>query len=82
MEARYIQQSAYRDKLAEEIANGIRSRGSVRNTLSSSGLTVPLQPFIDQTRVRDPDLRRKKRPAKKSKRKSSSPKKSSTNTEG
>jgi len=74
-EARNIQNSAYRDRLAENIAAGVRGRGSVRNTVSAQPLTIPLQPFIDQTRVRDPDLR-KKRPGKRSKRKSSSPKKS------
>jgi N-acetylmuramoyl-L-alanine amidase len=71
-EARNAQNTSYRQKLADSIAAGVRTRGAVRNTASSQ-TTVPLQPFIDQTRVRDPDLSRKKRSAKK-RRKSSSKK--------
>jgi len=71
MEAQYAQSVSYRQKLAEEIARGIRGRGSVATSSSSKLLaansaTVPLQPFIDQTRVRDPDLSRSKRSAKRS----------------
>ena len=56
-EARYAQTVAYREKLADEIATGISGRSSV---VSASGPAVavavadggvPLQPFIDQTRV-------------------------------
>ena len=69
-EARNAQNPAYRQKLAEAIAGGIRSRASVRTSSLGATTTIPLQPFIDQTRVRDPDISRK-RSAKRSKRKSS-----------
>jgi N-acetylmuramoyl-L-alanine amidase len=65
-EARNVQNSAYRQRLADAIAAGVRGRETVRNTVSSQ-LTIPLQPFIDQTRVRDPDLSRKKRRSARSK---------------
>jgi N-acetylmuramoyl-L-alanine amidase len=59
-EAQYAQSVNYRQTLAEQIARGIRSRTLVA---SSSGTRVasvetapPLQPFIDQTRVRDRDI--------------------------
>jgi N-acetylmuramoyl-L-alanine amidase len=76
-EAQYAQSVSYRQKLAEEIARGIRGRGSVASSASSKLLavnsaTVPLQPFIDQTRVRDPDLSRSKRSAKRSSKSKSS----------
>src|SRR6266404_1938022 len=56
-DAEYAQLGSYRQQLAEEIARGIRSRGSVVSTASSTRLAansaaVPLQPFIDQTRIR------------------------------
>jgi N-acetylmuramoyl-L-alanine amidase len=80
-EAQYAQDSAYRQKLALEIAHGIQNRASVahipgatRIVSSSSDATlepetVPLQPFIDQTHYRDPDLSRSrhKRSSKSSK---------------
>jgi len=82
-EAQYAQSVNYRQKLAEEIARGIRNRGSVANVSSSTRVAeasaaVPLQPFIDQTRVRDPDLSRSKHSKKSAKSKSKSRKKSST----
>ena len=52
-EAQYAQTSSYRQQLAEQIARGVRAAGSTRVASASS---VPLQPFIDQTRVRDPDI--------------------------
>jgi len=67
-EAQYAQNAAYRQKLALEIAHGIQNRSSVARIAgatriaSSSSVTelepetVPLQPFIDQTHYRDPDL--------------------------
>jgi N-acetylmuramoyl-L-alanine amidase len=78
-EAQCAQSAAYRQKLAEAIARGVRSRGSVSGSsrLASRG-TVPLQPFIDQTRVRDPDLSSKRSSKKSAKSKSSKSKKSST----
>jgi N-acetylmuramoyl-L-alanine amidase len=72
-EAQYALSSAYRQKLALEIAHGIQNRASVSriagatrivSNSSSAALepeTVPLQPFIDQTHYRDPDLSRSKR---------------------
>lgn len=70
-EAQYAQNASYRQKLAEEIARGIRNRYSVANSSTGARVasteTVPLQPFIDQTRVRDPDLSRGKRSHKSSK---------------
>jgi len=88
-EAQYAQNSAYRQKLALEIAHGIQNRSSVariagatRVVSSSSSTelepeTVPLQPFIDQTHYRDPDLvrsrhRRGSKSSSSSKRKKSS----------
>ena len=88
-EAQYAQNSAYRQKLAFEIAHGIQNRSSVariagatRVVSSSSSTelepeTVPLQPFIDQTHYRDPDLvrskhRRSSKSSSSSKRKKSS----------
>jgi N-acetylmuramoyl-L-alanine amidase len=71
-EAQYAQNSAYRQKLALEIAHGIQNRSSVaqipgatRIVSNSSDMslepeTVPLQPFIDQTHYHDPDLSRSK----------------------
>src|SRR5882724_10294329 len=91
-EAQYALSSAYRQKLALEIAHGIQNRASVSriagatrivSSSSSSALepeTVPLQPFIDQTHYRDPDLARSKhkRSSKSSKSSSSKRKKSSS----
>lgn len=71
-EAQYAQSSAYRQKLAEEIARGIRGRSGT--TASSIGTSVPLQPFLDQTRVHDPDISRSKHSKKSSRHKSSSKK--------
>jgi N-acetylmuramoyl-L-alanine amidase len=64
-EANYAQSAAYQQKLAEEIARGVRERSLVASTSSANRLaanntTVPLQPFIDQTHYRDPDLSRSK----------------------
>jgi N-acetylmuramoyl-L-alanine amidase len=64
-EARNTLSTAYRQNLAANIARGIQNRSAVAGTSSSGQLvaegSIPLQPFIDQTRVRDPDLTRKKR---------------------
>jgi N-acetylmuramoyl-L-alanine amidase len=85
-EAQYAQNSAYRQKLALEIAHGIQNRASVANIRgatriasdsSSAALepeTVPLQPFIDQTHYHDPDLARSKHKRSKSSSKSTSSK--------
>ena len=78
-EAQHALSPAYRQKLAVEIAHGIQNRASVSrfagatrivSSSSSSALepeTVPLQPFIDQTHYRDPDLSRSKRGKRSSK---------------
>jgi N-acetylmuramoyl-L-alanine amidase len=54
-EAQYAQTIGYRQKLADEIARGIRNRYSVASRTSAMGVasteTVPLQPFLDQTRM-------------------------------
>jgi len=75
-EARNAQNSGYRQVLAENIARGIRNRSAVAGTSRSEQLVaegaIPLQPFIDQTHVRDPDLTRKKRSHRSSKHKSKS----------
>ena len=84
-EASYVQSAAYRQKLADEIARGVRNRGSVANSrvtnapasesLATAAEAVPLQPFLDQTHVHDPDLSRSKHGKKstsKSKKSSSS----------
>jgi N-acetylmuramoyl-L-alanine amidase len=68
MEARYAQNPVYRQKLADEIARGINSRNNVRtSSLGTNIPSVPLQPFIDQTRFRDPDLSRSKHSKKRRK---------------
>src|SRR5437879_5280097 len=78
-EANYAQSAAYRQKLAEEIARGVRERSlvastSAANRLAANNTTVPLQPFIDQTHYRDPDLTRSKHKRSKSSSKSTSSK--------
>ena len=60
-EADYAQSAAYQQKLAEEIARGIRERSlvastSAANRLAANNTIVPLQPFIDQTHYRNPEL--------------------------
>jgi N-acetylmuramoyl-L-alanine amidase len=69
-EASYVSSAPYRQKLADEIARGVRNRGSVANSrvtnapasesLATAAEAVPLQPFLDQTHVHDPDLSRGK----------------------
>jgi N-acetylmuramoyl-L-alanine amidase len=81
-EANYAENAAYRQKLAEEIAAGVRARwavaGSSTATRTAVEGNVPLQPFIDQTRVHDPDISRSKKSRKK---KSGSKKKSSRSSD-
>jgi N-acetylmuramoyl-L-alanine amidase len=60
-EAAYISKSSYRQKLAEEIAAGIRERSNVRSSTSSTRVaTIPLQSYIDQTKVSSKRSRKKK----------------------
>ncbi len=78
-EGEYAQTASYRQKLAEEIAAGIRSRSSVASRLTSTRVataeTIPYQPYIDQTRVHNSSSSRSRK--KSSKSKSSKKKKSS-----
>jgi N-acetylmuramoyl-L-alanine amidase len=80
-EAAYAQSASYRQKLAEEIAAGVRGRNSVGSPLSSTRVatseTIPLQPYMDQTRVSSSGHRKSKRSHKKSARKKKSSSKSS-----
>ena len=88
-EAQYAQSSAYQQKLAEEIGRGIRERSlvastSAANRLAANNTTVPLQPFIDQTHYRDPDLVRskhRKRSSKSSSKSTSSKNKKSSDSD-
>src|SRR6266849_2276235 len=54
-EGEYAQTASYRQKLAEEIAAGVRGRFSVTSTLTSTrgatGESIPLQSYTDQTNV-------------------------------
>jgi N-acetylmuramoyl-L-alanine amidase len=83
-EAAYVQNASYRQKLAEEIAAGVRSRGSVASSRSTTRVataeSIPLQPYIDQTRVAESkkSRSRSKRSAKKTSRKKKSSKRSSS----
>src|SRR5437899_813734 len=79
-EGAYAQTASYRQKLAEEIAAGVRGRNSVTGALSTTRVatseTVPLQPYIDQTKVASSEHRKSKRSHKKSARKKKSSSKS------
>jgi len=79
-EGAYAQTASYRQKLAEEIAAGVRGRNSVTGALSTTRVatseTVPLQPYIDQTKVASSEHRKSKRSHKKSTRKKKSSSKS------
>ena len=76
-EAQYAQSATYRQQLADAIARGVRERSMVAssssaNRLAANTATVPLQPFIDQTHYRDPDLVRHRKRSSKSSSKSTS----------
>src|SRR5438105_8516097 len=75
-EAAYAQNSSYRQKLAQEIATGISGRNSVGGALSTTRVatteSIPLQPYIDQTKVSQSERRHSKRSHKKSARKKKS----------
>src|SRR6266516_7403860 len=82
-EATYIQKSSYRQKLAEEIAAGIRERSNVRSSTSSPAVaTIPLQPYIDQTKVSSSQRSRSKHSRKRSSKSSKKKKKKSTKSAG
>jgi N-acetylmuramoyl-L-alanine amidase len=71
-EAAYAQSVSYRQKLAEEIAAGVRGRNSVGSGFSTTRVatseSIPMQPYIDQTKVSQ-SSHRSKRSHKKSTRK-------------
>src|SRR6266550_4753265 len=75
-EGQYVQTAAYRQKLAEEIAAGVRGRNFVGSALSPTRVatseSIPLQPYIDQTKVTKSEHRRSKHSHKKSARKKKS----------
>jgi len=86
-EAALAQTASYRQKLAEEIAAGVRGRNTVASARSTTrvatGESIPLQPYIDQTRVAKSKGRRSKRSHKKTtrrKKSSSKPAKSEAKT--
>src|SRR5213082_1994342 len=75
-EAAYAQTASYRQKLAEEIATGVRGRNSVTSARTSTRVatseSIPLQPYIDQTKVAKSERPRSKRSHKKSARRKKS----------
>src|SRR5438874_7602606 len=75
-EAAYAQNTSYRQKLAQEIAAGISGRNSVGGALSTTRVatteSIPLQPYIDQTKASQSERRHSKRSHKKSARKKKS----------
>ena len=83
-EGAYAQSASYRQKLAEEIAAGVRGRNSVGSSFSTTRVataeTIPTQPYIDQTRVAKSSHRKSKRSHKKSARKKKKSSKSEART--
>ena len=70
-EARYVQNSSYRQRLAEEIARGVGGRNNVRSSSLGTNIpSIPLQPFIDQTLSRNREGSRAKRSRKSARRRS------------
>src|SRR5438034_6084158 len=69
-EAAYAQTASYRQKLAEEIAAGVRGRDSVTSARTSTRVatseSIPLQSYIDQTKVAKSERHKSKRSHKKS----------------
>jgi N-acetylmuramoyl-L-alanine amidase len=79
-EATLAQTASYRQKLAEEIAAGVQKRNSVASALTTTRVataeSIPLQPYIDQTKVTKSERRKSKRSHKKSTRRKKSSSKS------
>jgi N-acetylmuramoyl-L-alanine amidase len=77
-EAALAQTASYRQKLAEEIAAGVRGRSSVASALTTTRVAtsenIPLQPYIDQTKVAKSKGRSKRSHKKSTRRKKSSSK--------
>jgi N-acetylmuramoyl-L-alanine amidase len=75
-EAALAQTASYRQKLAEEVAAGIRGRNSVTSarttTRIATGESIPLQSYIDQTKVAKSGRHKSKRSHKKSTRRKKS----------
>ncbi|HEX3419865.1 MAG TPA: N-acetylmuramoyl-L-alanine amidase [Candidatus Udaeobacter sp.] len=75
-EAAYAQSGSYRQKLAEEIAAGIRRRNSVGSgfgtTRVATAESIPLQPYMDQTNITSSKKSRSKKSHKRSTRKKKS----------
>ena len=75
-EAALAQSTSYRQKLAEEIAAGVRGRNSVASARTTTRVatseSIPLQSYIDQTKVAKSKSRRAKRSHKKSTRRKKS----------
>ena len=84
-EGQYAQSPSYRQKLAEEIAAGVRGRFSVSSALSSArvatGESIPLQSYTDQTNVRSSGRSRSKHSNKRSSRKKKKRSSESTGSE-
>src|SRR5256886_8718266 len=78
-EGEYVQTASYRQKLAEEIAAGVRGRNSVGSTVSATrgatGGSNPLQTHIDQTQMTKTEGHRSQRSQKKTPRKKKKPSK-------
>jgi N-acetylmuramoyl-L-alanine amidase len=72
-EAAYAQSASYRQKLADEIAAGIRGRNSVGRgfgtTRVATAESIPMQPYIDQTKVSQSSSGKSKHSHKRSARK-------------
>src|SRR6266516_1713423 len=84
-EGEYVQTVSYRQKLAEEIAAGVRARNSVAassTTRMATADSVPLQSYIDQTKTSNSERSRSRHSRKKRSRSSSSKKKSSSKATG
>ena len=75
-EAAYAQAGSYRQKLAEEIAAGVRRRNAVGSGFSTTRVataeSIPIQPYIDQTKVTSSKKSRSNGSHKKSARKKKS----------
>ncbi len=80
-EAAYAQTTSYRQRLAEEIAAGVRRRNAVGSAFGTTRVataeSIPLQPYMDQTKVTSSKKSRSKRSHKKSARKKKSSSKGS-----
>src|SRR5256884_436002 len=75
-ETAYAQSASYRQKIAEKIAAGVRGRNSLGSGFSTTRVatteSIPLQPYMDQTKVTSSKHSKSKRSHKKSARKKKS----------